>query len=557
MPGTNAGGNLNIFVFEVGILQKNPVSGLEVPVTVSVHPMVVVPQSIRYTDGSRTAVTQTVGGSLKTIGGRALRQVAFEGSFGVESRGVGPYIGTGEIRFQRFYREVVRLPEALTRAEIDSLANDLFINTPGIPLILRSWSDKLSTLFVNFYDFWNDRAFQAHVPSWADSRASKQGGASGLVHYSLQVQEVGPLVGGIGTAILQGILNGLTSWNAANELLNSLTIQAVLDSTLATLGPFQSELSDSMEAVRGQVDSVTGLMGGTTPSGMVTPQATQGLADFFASARRMATSAEQIAQGLSALSAGEPNNDTGAIDFSAAENTGFALELDRFDQRVELANLADTGRFQAAAGAFFGMDRQTYQAYVAGGGAAGLTGPDIGSTLTHEVGDTDTADTLESTYGISWGRILEINDLTPDEGLRPRQLLLIPLPRARGPLGIEGLPTLGSHVGSSAWGQDLAMEMEGDTDGNPILVDGVDCLEQGMTYLLEEQGAEILKGVQSVPGPGRERYLAKRFQVLLQSDPRMASTSGVTVEPNSTGGYDVAGSATAINGGSASARGIL
>jgi len=60
--GANTGGNLNIFMFEVGILLRDPVTGSQVPKTMGIHPLVKGPSQIAYAGGSMSTVTRTAGG---------------------------------------------------------------------------------------------------------------------------------------------------------------------------------------------------------------------------------------------------------------------------------------------------------------------------------------------------------------------------------------------------------------------------------------------------------------------------------------------------------------
>lgn len=118
MPGSNRGHQLNVFVFELGMINRDPLGVLpDIVLPLSVHPLVVAPTNVRYQDGSRSYVGETHAGSIIHKAGRALQAVSLNGSFGVASRGLGTLLGTGDQRFRRFRHEIVRMADAVTKAQ--------------------------------------------------------------------------------------------------------------------------------------------------------------------------------------------------------------------------------------------------------------------------------------------------------------------------------------------------------------------------------------------------------------------------------------------------------
>lgn len=74
MPGNNKGGQLNLFLFELGMVTRDPLGIVpDIVTTIGVHPLVVVPTTIRYSDRSRTTIAATHDGSVVTKAGRNLR----------------------------------------------------------------------------------------------------------------------------------------------------------------------------------------------------------------------------------------------------------------------------------------------------------------------------------------------------------------------------------------------------------------------------------------------------------------------------------------------------
>lgn len=547
--GANGGGNLNIIVVEVGIVTTEPTTGAEVVTTVSVHPLLVAPRSIRYSDASRSPVMETTGGSILTRAGRALRTVQMDGMFGVESRGLGPYIGSGEMRFQRFYKEVVRMSDALSDDDVQA-AVDILNGTPFISLLVKPFVEGYSTFYINFYDFWNDVAFQALVPSFGWTREFRNGGATGNISYQLVVKEVGPLKeGGLGNEIISALLAILGTWDDINDVLGAYTATEIIDAQIAVAAIVASELADTVEAVNAQVQSVQELMGGNTAASLASDASNDGIASFFSNCQRLVEQGEEAVTALNqALGLGEVDNDSGAISPTAVDGEGSNRALDMAGRIHDLEGVIDAGRFYQAAGKFFGMGRSDYQAFILGGGALGLFGPDAAGSERHEVALTDTPASIERRYGVTWARILELNNLTPDEALFPGTVLQIPVPRPKGPQGIRGLPTFGSHVGKSAWGIDLPLELIA-RNGDVVTVDEEDVLVQGATFLVEQVADDLLVAVKSVPDAVKTRYLSRRLSALFRLDGRFTSTEDVTVAITPGGGFDVEATLHAINGG--------
>lgn len=547
--GANGGGQLNIIVMEVGIVTTEPTTGAEVVTTVSVHPLLVAPRSIRYSDASRSPVMETTGGSILTRAGRALRTVQMDGMFGVESRGLGPYIGSGEMRFQRFYKEVVRMSDALSDDDVQA-AVDILNGTPFISLLVKPFVEGYSTFYINVYDFWNDVAFQALVPSFGWTREFRNGGATGNISYQLVVKEVGPLKeGGLGNEIISALLAVLGTWDDINDVLGAYTATEIIDAQIAVAAIVASELADTVEAVNAQVQSVQELMGGNTAASLASDASNDGIASFFSNCQRLVEQGEEAVTALNqALGLGEFDNDSGAISPTSVDGEGSNRALDMAGRIADLEGVIDAGRFYQAAGKFFGMGRSDYQAFILGGGALGLFGPDAAGSERHPVALTDTPASIERRYGVTWARILELNNLTPDEALFPGTVLQIPVPRPKGPQGIRGLPTFDSHVGKSAWGIDLPLELTA-RNGDVVTVDEEDVLVQGATFLVEQVSDDLLNAVKSVPDAVKTRYLSRRLSALFLLDGRFTSTEDVTVAITPDGGFDVEATLHAINGG--------
>lgn len=549
MPiGDNGGGQLNIAIFEVGMLFR--VFGIEAVSTTGIHPLLVSPKSWAYADRSRSSVMETVGGSHEVHAGRALRQVTFQGTFGVENRGLLLYLGTGEVRFKRFYKEVVRMGEAMTQDDVNANTDDLN-GTPLIRLLLKPYDEEFTRFYINFYDFWHDISFQAQIMDFSWQRVDKRGAAQGMIHYTMTVKEIGPIVtGSLATTLLNALLAIFTTWDSINNVLETYTFANIVDSFSAAGGIVASEFGQTMEALGLQNETVKKLSGSSSSSSFV-PKIGDGLDAYFDNVETAQAQAQVLIDNLGAnLDTFDAANGEASTPRASAtgDDNGEAATIRNYRKQSDLAELMDSLQFQKVAGKFLGMSTEEYQAYITSFAFSGTTAPDIGGSRTHVVVDTDTAERLEQQYGVEWSRILILNRKTPDEALIPGTELEIPTVRPRGPQGIEGLPTFGSHVGQSAWGSDLPPEIIVGSDGDLVTVSGPDVLEQGARILIEERGEVILTQLNKVPTAVRTQFITEKVSALLLSDERFEAVSDLTVVLQETG-IDVSVSVTAINGG--------
>lgn len=276
--GNNEGNQLNLFLFELVMIVRlgYGATATEKVLPVAIHPLVVVPNSVRYTDNSRSVVQETVGGAVLTVGGRQARTVAFQGVFGVESRFLGIWGGTGDLRFKRFWHEIVRLADATNKDQVKA-EEDPF-RSPFLSLLLKPYLPDQTSFAVNFYDFWHNCKMQVTIPSFTFSKAARGGAASGNTAYTLTVKEVGPIVtGAISTTLINALFEVLTTWTSINDIIKSYTLEALAQGFSNLAGLVTSRIADSINAVNAQIDGVIGLLnGGVTGPTSSIQQATQG-----------------------------------------------------------------------------------------------------------------------------------------------------------------------------------------------------------------------------------------------------------------------------------------
>lgn len=565
--GVNAGKQLNVFIFETLLINpKGGRKGEGSARSIAIHPMFVVPSSIQTVDNTRNTVQRTMGGSLRVLGGRDLLRYSFAGNFGVENRGFGPIGGDGETRRRRFEKEVVRLSSATRQEDVQDalnyfgtdLANEL-IDLRPISQALSYANMKRSYFAVNLYDFWNRRFMQVEISSFGQTRSHRNAGASGLVSYTLSVQEVGPLISASGSP--EKLLDLLEVTATANDMLSLLddaTLTAAID-TAALLVAVPLNFSALTPVANGAAAALR-LLG---PGGGLTRQRLSTAAAQLAEDVRVNIAALfpsvvnaviEIRDALDTLRSEAPTTlqpVRGWVPFETLALTDNEPWLANFETAAQLEAVQDGLMFQEVAGCFYGMGRQDYKAFVESGGELGKPAPDITATIEHSVAETDTGKALALRYGVEWADILKINAMTPDEALYPGTTLLIPVQRARGGMGVDGLEVFGSHSGTSVYGSDLAVEMSADSDGDLVTVAGVDCLEQGMLMLGERFASMVTDGATSVPTVVRDEFVAQRLRVLLQRDKRVAAVTRITRTNGSGTGLGLHADVVAIGGATA------
>lgn len=563
MPiGDNGGGNLNLIMFELGMLTRDPF-GLfpDLVRTIAIHPMVVVPTQIRYQDTSRGSVQETHDAAVLTVAGRAGREVTLTGTFGVESRGLALYIGTGELRFQRFYHEVVRLADAVSKAQVDAEKNPF--RSPLLSLMLIPYNPETSSFFLNYYDLWHDISFSIQIPSFSWTRSHTAGGAQALTHYQLTGKEAGPLVtGGLGTTLLKGLFDVLTTWDQINELIKSYTIEAITASLGAAVGVITGQATDTFNAVLAQVNSkavgVTGLLSGfqTDPiQGEVDDKDSNdvqldGYADYIGTANDLATEARSMADRVASIAPAALANPPGQVAWSTTLNEGQVDALEAADQRELLHGVADAAEFQKVAGVFYGMSRAEYAEWLASNTRDGR-GPNLKGSTQHTVTAWDSPTSIEALYGVTFNTVLRLNRLLPDEALLTGTVLQIPRERTVGAQSqIDGLPVFGSHAGRSAWGRDLTADLRVDAFGAFVTIADEDVLVQGMEWLIAQFSDELMEFLAQVPDiPGaQEQLLRQRLTSIFLSDPRFSDIAELAITVDGNGLIAVESSVTAING---------
>ena len=161
---------------------------------------------------------------------------------------------------------------------------------------------------------------------------------------------------------------------------------------------------------------------------------------------------------------------------------------------------------------------------------------------------SDTPAGLQRAFGVPFERIVEANQKTPDELLRPGTTIDIPVRRSSGPQSIDGLPTFDSHIGKTAWGRDLSTDFDVDEQGDLAVVSEDDVLTQGAALLIADIEAELLRTTQGYGDLIRTRFLSARVSTELTTDPRIQAVTQIDLLEDGGGGVGLSVTLRAING---------
>lgn len=519
MPiGNNEGGQNNILLFEVGYVRRVTPDADEVVRNVAIHPLVVAPQQLAYTDTSRSTVVQTLGRKTRIVADRNLRAVQLSGVFGVEDRGFGDYRGTGPSRFQRFYNEVVRFSDVRTAEDLAGLINDLS-GSPAIRARLAGYDAATCVPYVNFFDLLNQRSFAVNVEAWSDSIGARNGGATGNRAYTLRVVESGPVVASkLTDRVLRPLFSGLSIWKNGIDVLRAYDEEGIADALPSLNDVLLAQLTAAVQATADRSEEARALFGGTRrPRVSNATMSFAGAVDALRDAVRDAVAAAQ--------------NDIAPIDAppGRVESWFVAKAFDGVDaaERVDtvegLGVAADETR---GVGVYLGLSRDEFLRVIATGGLSQRSTPT--TTITHVVSATDTERTIEERYTVRFEDVLEANNLLPDEALFPGQKLAIPVAAVNGPRFIDGLPTFDNQVGARAWGADLDLDLNM-VDGDLAVIAGADVLVQGVRVLQEQTAAELLDATGEIPGVSAQTIIARKMEQTVLSDARIESVPRLDV----------------------------
>lgn len=523
--GVNAGGQLNILLFESGYIRRDRLTGEEEVVTVAVHPLAMAPRQIAYNDTSRSVVTQSLGGAARTVADRALRVVQIDGMFGVDSRGYGTYVGTGPVRHQRFYNEVVRFSDARSVDDISALINDLS-GTPGVRARLARFDPQTCTPFINFYDLWNQRQFAVNIDAWSDNIGSRNGGATGNRLYTMRLLEAGPIVSSrLNEETLRPLFSGLTLWQQAIEVINSYDETAIVDALPTVAATLVSSAGTAFRAFASRAVEARSLFGSTKR-----PGGGPALVSFFGAAMDAKTAADQLVDATT-LDVQAVDAPPGRVIDWFAQRTFAGIDAATIVEDLEVQR--DAIDLSTLAGAFLGLSRDGFARIITTGGSSQRATATV--TERHVTTDTDTPETIENRYGVDFDDVLEATGLTPDEALTPGTTLFIPIRRINGPRYVQGLPTFASQVDQSAWGTDITMEFDVDGTGDLLVIGGVDVLTQGVAILQEGLAADLLSDTADLPDTAGDQVIARRLQESLLTDRRIQAVPRVDVRRTGTG----------------------
>ena len=522
MIGANGGGQNNVLLFEMGYVRRTSDPDVEQVITLAVHPLVVAPQQITYADNSRSNVTQSLDRTTRLVTNRANRVVQIAGVFGVENRGYGAYTGTGYVRWQRFYNEIVRWSDCRSQVSLGELINDL-TGSVAIRERLRDFDPARCTPFVNFYDLLNVRQFTINADSWTDSIQARGGGATGNRSYTFRFMEAGPIVASrFADKVLESLFSGQKIFRDAIGVLQSYDFESVANSFTSIPTTLLATIATTTAAVATKAEKARALFGGTRRAALAPP-----LVAFFGEAQAAVAAIDRLGDllELQTVSVSPPPGFTTETEW-LSENPEPFYGILASETMVPSYDALDALGQLVRMGAFFGLAQSEYADIIATGGASQRSV--VLQTTQHRVSATDTAASLEQRYGATFDAILEANSMTPDEALFAGTLLTIPLQQSTGPRFIDGLPTFGDQRDKNAWGTDLTLALDDDGDGDFVIASGPSIIVQGVVFIEEQDAAQMMELAQSAGNASQVVVGAKLTETLL-SDRRIDSVPKIEV----------------------------
>lgn len=520
----------NRLVFELGLRRRRR-DGSYSTRTLAVHPMVTAPESWVTADRSRSFRQQTTGSSQITRGGRGLRDFRFQGTFGSEIRGVGAFIGTGEQRRLMFEREVVRLPDAAVREDLDEVLRAP-IATPGLKVALSTVNLDTDTFFLNVYDFWFNRSYEGLIRNFEQTRDRRS--ASGATWYQLTVEEIGPIVHeGIATEVLGGLQQGIAAVQEVTDVFGAFNLGSIAESVAGGVTSVAfAGLEEMLGAVKAQAAGVAAVVKGV---GAPIP-------GLFASTSTLVTQANEV---MVAMRPTPQEQAAQGVPSWSGDKTASAYE-----DEGRLHDLEQAARQLPYLGGYVGLSDADWQTLLSGEGRRETRGD-----RSYVVAATDDMVGLERKLGIDIAAILAVNDLLPDEALVPGTRLDIPQPEQRVvPDPIAGLPTLDSHAGQAAWGSDLRADFGSGADGINI-ISGDEVIVQGLDLLVFAFGEQVIDGLDRVPPEDQAAYLSDRLAAILVSDPRVAAVADIALTV-ATPAVEYQATVVALNGTTVTTGGV-
>jgi len=522
MIGANGGGQNNVLLFEMGYVRRTSDPDVEQVITLAVHPLVVAPQQITYADNSRSNVTQSLDRTTRLVTNRANRVVQLAGVFGVENRGYGAYTGTGYVRWQRFYNEIVRWSDCRSQASLGELINDL-TGSVAIRERLRDFDPARCTPFVNFYDLLNVRQFTINADSWTDAIQARNGGATGNRSYTFRFSEAGPIVASrFADTVLETLFSGQQIFRDAIGVLQSYDPVAIAQSFTSIPTTLLATIATTTAAVATKAEKARALFGGTRRAALAPP-----LVSFFGEAATAVDAMERLGDLMEqrTVSVSPPPGYISQVEWLRDNPEPFYGIL-ASETMMPTYDAQDAVEQLTRMGAFFGIHQTEYAEIIATGGASQRAV--VLQTTQHRTSSTDTAASLEQRYGVAFGAILQANSMTPDEALFAGTLLTIPLQQSTGPRFISGLPVFGDQSDKHAWGTDLTLALDDDGDGDFVIVSGPPIIVQGVVFIEEQGESQMMELAQSAGRASQVLVGAKLTETLL-SDRRIDSVPKIEV----------------------------
>ena len=475
--------------------------------TVALHPLLVGPTTIHYSDTSKTAITQNIRGIHTNKAGRQPIAVSLEGTFGQKPKFVGLGFLNGIQRLKLFWDEVVRLPDMVTLRDFERTRH-LFSITPSLLFsgFRQSFQEEVEIFAINFYDFNEGRAFSCNIDKFDLQKQYTT--RNNLPTYHLTIKETGPVITNNllfgasiedllkADAIFDAVVNTLIS-NAPQVWIDGLEdlvigvkktvsqISSIIDSFISPNIDFlRSALTGNPVidlANRTNTPPLAGIQSSKSDQNQQTlTEKAKNTSNFKKNMTTLIVLQEEMIAKFTPI---------GTKAIPAISKTVVSLDLNVSNETDPEFLLYKMGISQAAAEDMFNFHRifqlntDEFDQRLATISSGESLPPQIPATKRHKVLLNETIFDIAKLYNTDWQTILTYSNLDPDDVI-DGLILEIPFTEALSPIPFPDIPTFGSHRGVSVLGLDLSNSLTFSPDGDLFVLSFGGSFLQGINNIV-------------------------------------------------------------------------
>ena len=551
-----------------------------------VHPFLVNPRDIRYSDTSRTSISQSPFVGISNKAGRSLRRVSISGTFGLAPKFVGPGFVDGLDRLKQFWDEIVRLGDAVTKEQVVAAKSPFSFNqqlsaisssgvSQGVDNLVKGVSPlddfrpETDVFVVNFYDFMEGISFSCNIDSFTVDKSFSK---NRLPRYSIQLTEIGnivvPNLGGVSGLIhpmslqhYDNLASNIVNQVQRFSLNNFADLIYEIDTSIGKLlhyftgDGFENSFKTSL-ALQGTSFSrpETQIDFAEIDSGREVP---------LPSAARIIRSAMNATN--SAVVSSEKFNDI--IPYIGTWRSDLQAKIHQLldiienlvlkDQPIELSTeieisegfkpkkftrgISSTNRLKLLSEQFLNIYRAhrlssaQFEARMANIVQGNLDPELYAPTIEHKISEHEDIFEISNFYDVKFENILLINQLSIDD-LTPGLSILVPVRRQDGDT-LNSIPTFGDVCGENVYGTDLEDSLTADSDGDLNVLEPIPTLVQGVTNMVFLFSSAILddKLLELVPSEVLSGFLRFKLNDFILEDRRIFDITDIKIEETDLG----------------------